>query len=45
MKTVIPNGVTIYKNSEVTETLKAVVDEYASLWTNKGSFVDLPEEE
>ena len=31
METVIPNGVTIYKDSKVTKALKAVVDEYASL--------------
>ena len=41
MKTVIPNGVTIYKDSKIAEALKTVVDEYASLWTDKGSFVNL----
>ena len=41
METVMPNGVTIYGDSKTAEALKAVVDEYASLWTDKGSFVNL----
>ena len=42
---VCPNGVTIYGQQEAADAIAALVDEYQDLFIDKGTTVDIPEEE
>ena len=45
LETVMPNGVTIYGTGEAFDSLAAVASEFADIWTDRGGFVELPEED
>ena len=45
LETVLPNGVTVYGDHDTCTKLSALVAEFAEIWTDRGGFVDLPEED
>ena len=45
LETVLPNGVTVHGSGEASRRLAAVVTEFADIWVDKGTSVNLPQED
>ena len=41
----MPNGITIYKTSEVAFRIASVADEFPEIWQDQDTTMDIPEEE